>query len=961
VPISTGRPIPEPSAAGRAAAEELRRRVAGRVLTTPLSRWLYSTDASSYRIVPEVVLVAGHVDDLAVAAEVAAQRGVALVARGAATSVAGQAIGSGIVVDCFRLDRILAIDPQARRARVEPGVIQASLNAAAAGHGLELGPDTSTVDQATVGGMVGNDSSGSRSIIYGQMADKVARVRGVLAGGDMVELGACSGADLRSGIRGGGGLTTALESIRSAYGSAISGGYPQTRRFTSGYDLRHLLGPRPHPGRLLAGSEGTLMLFTELEVDLDARPALRLGAALVFPSIRAALEANVRLLETGPSAVELLDLDPLRAAPNLHLYRRLAPLLAGGEPAMLTVEYQGDEGEVRAGLARLRRLERDLPVAGVLYLEDSPAMAEAAALRRAVLPLLMGVPGAARPTAFVEDTAVAPERLADYVERFRGIVAAHGVRASFSGHASAGCLHVRPLLDLRSAADVETMRRMAREVAHLVAEFHGVISGEHGVGLSRSWLLPELTDRRLFEGLVALKRAFDPGGTLNPGIIVDGPGVTEHLRSAAQRRAGSGWRPRLAYRDEGGFEAAVERCFGAGQCKKLTGVMCPPASVTRDEARSTRARANALQAILAGAVDLDEVTDAEMEEVLGTCVACKACKTECPAGVDMAALKAEWLAERRAREGTPLAVRAVADIRRLLRVAAPLAPVVAAVGRSPLRRPLLRLAGAAPQRPLPPIAARSLTRRAAHRPRHAEGSPPIALFADCFTQYQEPQIGEAFLDLMEAAGIPAAVIDAGCCGRTMMSTGLLEKARAAASHAVERLDREVAAGRVVAFVEPSCLAMVHDDWRRLLPDDPRVARVAAASRFALSCVADAAADGRLDFSPGGRALLHPHCHERAVFSSAETERALHCVPGLDLEVLDAGCCGMSGMFGYEADHYELSVAIAERDLLPAVRAAAGDTEILATGTSCRAQIADLSPRSACHPLVFLAARAVRRG
>jgi len=958
VSTSTERPIPEPSAAGRAAAEELRRRVAGRVLTTPLSRWLYSTDASSYRVVPEAVLVAGHVDDLAVAAEVAARRGVGLVARGAATSVAGQAIGAGIVVDCFRLDRILAIDPQARRARVEPGVIQASLNATAAAHDLELGPDTSTVDQATIGGMVGNDSSGSRSIIYGQMADKVTRVRGVLAGGDAVELGACSSADLHSGVRGGG-LAEALESIRSAYGPAIAGGYPQTRRFTSGYDLRHLLGPRPHPGRLMAGSEGTLMLFTELEVELDLRPALRLGAALVFPSIRTALEANVRLLETGPSAVELLDLDPLRAAPNLHLYRRLAPLLAGSEPVMLTVEYQGDEGEVRAGLARLRGLERDLPVAGVQYLEDPPAMAEAAALRRAVLPLLMGVPGAARPTAFVEDTAVAPERLADYVERFQGIVAAHGVRASFSGHASAGCLHVRPLLDLRSTTDLETMQRMAREVACLVAEFHGVISGEHGVGRSRSWLLPELTDKRLLAGYVALKQAFDPGGTLGRGVILDGPGVAEQLRFAPGQRDRSGWRPRLAYRDEGGFEAAVERCFGAGQCKKLTGVMCPPASVTRDEARSTRARANALQAILAGAVDLAEVTDAEMEAVLGTCLACKACKTECPAGVDMAALKAEWLAERRTREGTPLPVRAVADIRRLLRLTAPLAPFIAAVGRSPLRRPLLRLAGVAPQRPLPPLATRSLTRRAAGRRRPAPGTAPIVLFADCFTQHQEPQIGEAFLDLMAAAGTPVEVIDAGCCGRTMMSTGLLEKARAAAAHAVERLDREVAAGKAVAFVEPSCLAMVHDDWRRLLPDDPRVARVAAASRFALSFVADAGAEGRLHFSPGGRALLHPHCHERAVFTSAETERALRLVPGLELEVLDAGCCGMSGVFGYQADHYELSVAIAERDLLPAVRAAAGDTEILATGTSCRSQIADLSPRSACHPLAFLAARSIR--
>ena len=493
--------IPEPSSAGRAAAEALRRSVAGEVRTTPLSRWLYSTDASSYRVVPEVVLVAGSTDDLAAAAEVARETGLPVCARGAASSVAGQAVGPGIVVDCFKLDRILEIDPDGRSARVEPGVVQAALNAAAGRHGLEFGPDTSTVDQATIGGMVGNNSSGSRSIVYGESKDKVLRLEAVLAGGERVTFGACEAGDLAAGAGGPAGerLAAALARVRERYREPIAGGFPRTRRCTSGYNLRELLAPEPNLGRLLAGSEGTLALFTGLEVALDERPARRVGAAFSFPTLRAALEANVAILETAPSAVEFLDLEPLRRAPNLERYRSLAALLEGADAALLTVEYQGSEDEARAGLARLRALAGGLGAAQTVWLEQAEALADAAALRRAVLPLLMGAPGAERPAAFVEDTAVAPERLADFVADLQGIVAAHGGRASFTGHASAGCLHLRPFLDLKTAGGVARMEELAGEVGALVAGYHGAISGEHGV--------------RALAQLAAARGSSDPGST----------------------------------------------------------------------------------------------------------------------------------------------------------------------------------------------------------------------------------------------------------------------------------------------------------------------------------------------------------------------------------------------------------------------------------------------------------------
>ena len=953
--------VPELSPEGRAAAEALRRDVAGEVSTTPLRRWLYSTDASGYRVVPEVVLVAGSPDDLAVAAAASAATGLPVVARGAASSVAGQAIGPGIVVDCFKLDRILEIDGDGRRARVQPGVVQAALNAAAAPHGLEFGPDTSTVDQATIGGMVGNNSSGSRSIVYGESKDKVLRVTGVLAGGEAAVFGACAGGDLAAGIGGPARerLAAALAQVRERYREPIAGDYPRTRRCTSGYNLRELLTPEPNLGRLLAGSEGTLALFTELEVLLDPRPDRRVGAAFTFATLHAALEANVAILETGPSAVEFLDLEPLRRAPNLAQYRSLASLLDGTDAALLTVEYQGSEEEALAGLARLRALAGSLGAQQTVWLEEPDALAQAAALRRAVLPLLMGAPGAERPAAFVEDIAVAPERLAGLVDELQGIVASHGTRASFTGHASAGCLHLRPMLDLKTASGVARMEQLAVEVGRLVAGYHGAFSGEHGCGRSRSWFLPELLGPGLYEAMVAVKDAFDPRRLLNPGVIVGGPPVGESLRFGADYRGDRGWTPRLSYSAEGGFGPAVEKCFGAGLCKKLTGTMCPPGAATRDEGRSTRARANALQGVVCGAVPLAAIGESEFRDVLGTCVACKACKTECPAGVDMAALKVEWLAELRAREGVPALARGIGDFRRLAALASAAAPLVNGLGRTRVARAVTGRAGVAAARPLPAFARRPLTRRLAATPLDGpsvSSGRTAVLFVDCFVQYQEPAIGEALARLLAAAGVALAAKDAGCCGRTALSTGQIEKARGMARRALDGLYPLVAGGAEVVFVEPSCLSMARDDWARLLPHDPRVAEVAAASRPALALVADLAAEGRLHFRAGGRALLHSHCHEKALGFAAATQAALAAVPGLEVEDPDAGCCGMSGVFGYEAEHYELSVAMAERALLPAVRAAAPETAVLATGTSCRTQIGDLGGRAAVHPLEFLAGR-----
>ncbi len=476
--MSADAAIAAPCERGLAAAAELARHVAGEVRTSPLSRWLYSTDASIYRVLPDAVLVARSVDDLAAAAEITARHGVPLCVRGAATSLAGQTLGAGIAIDCFHLDRILEIDPERRIARVEPGVVQGALNRAAAAYGLEFGPDTSTVEQATIGGMVGNNSSGSRSIIYGETKDKLLRVRGVLAGGEAAAFGPCDGDDLRSGVTAGSGgpLAAGLAAMRARSRARIAAGYPRTARRVSGYNLPELLEPQPNLARLFAGSEGTLLLFTEIEVQLDVRPESRPLAALTFASLRAALEANLAILPTEPSAVELIDLAPLRRSPNLQRFTRLGPILDGDDPAVLLVEYQGTRDEGLAGLDRLRAVAPGLGARTTVFFADPAALAEAWELRRATLPLLMGAPGAERPESFVEDTAVPPERLADYVEEFQRVVASHGARASFTGHTSVGCMHVRPMIDLKTAVGVERLQAIARDVGRLVAERHGSFS-----------------------------------------------------------------------------------------------------------------------------------------------------------------------------------------------------------------------------------------------------------------------------------------------------------------------------------------------------------------------------------------------------------------------------------------------------------------------------------------------------
>jgi FAD/FMN-containing dehydrogenase/Fe-S oxidoreductase len=886
--------------------ERLGREAAGEVRADPASRELYASDASLYRRLPVAVLRARGRGDLEAAVAACREHGVPLTMRGAGTSLAGQAVGAGLVVDCSAVAD-LRIDPGARVAHVGPGVVLDVLNAAARAHGLHFGPDVATASRATLGGMIANNSAGARSIAHGLTADHVLALDVVLADGT------------RATLRRGAAAPAALEAAR---GLAAGFRPPPLLRRVSGYNLDALAGERPDWPRVLCGSEGTLAVVLGAELRLLERPAAR-GLALVgYDGVEAALEAVVGLLEAGPSAVELLDralLDPANRPPAV----RALLGVVGERTAALMVEHSGEPEEVRARLAAI-------PGARVLL---GPAEQEAAwAVRRSGIARALGGGGDAKPLPFVEDPAVPPERLAAFARRMRAVLDAEGLPAVWYGHASVGCLHVRPLMDLRLPGARARLRRVAEAVADLVAEHGGSLSGEHGDGRLRSELLPRMYPPRALAAFGRLKRALDPEGVLNPGILVDPEPLDAGLRLDASpplRRH----RTAMSFAAERGLARAGEACNANGACRAAGGVMCPSFQALGDERHSTRGRAAILRAALEGRLPAG-LADDGLHEALELCLGCKACKAECPAQVDMARLKVEALAHRHRARGAPAAARAAGAVHGLLALGArapALAGAVAAAASRAAGRPLPR-----PRREWRP------------RPRAREGVE-VALLLDTFTRYLHPEAGDAAVRVLEAAGARVIPVDPGCCGRPLLSQGLVAAARARAGTALDRLAPHALRGRPIAVLEPSCWSMLADDVPDLLADDPRAAWVARASvpwERAL-----------LDLGPPALApvdedvVVHEHCHARSLGRGGEALAAVLAVPGARARASGAGCCGMAGAFGYA--HPELSRRIGADRLAPAAR---GADVVVAPGTSCRQQVADVAGRPALHTAEYLAAR-----
>jgi FAD/FMN-containing dehydrogenase/Fe-S oxidoreductase len=950
-------------------AQHLRRHIQGEVRFDPTSRHLYSTDGSIYRIEPLGVVVPRTPEDVVTVVQVAGEMGIPITARGGGTSLSGQSIGPGVVLDCSKyLNEVLDLDPAARVARVRPGIVLDQLNRALAPHGLQFGPEVATASRANLGGMIGNNSAGARSIVYGKTIDHVRRLAVVLSDGSRADFGPLTADqwDRKAAQRGlEGDIYRGVRQTVRDNAEEIGRRFPRILRRVSGYNLDYLLPSPPVATgglaglhQLVIGGEGTLAVVTEAELNLIPRPKARGLLVAHFASLAASMDALAPCLEFRPSAVELLDklLIELSRA-NLSLRDAMAPVV--GEPeTLLMIEFSGDDpAEVGDRVEKLRQRLRGIDgVQALVPALDAAVRDPLWAARSAAAGLLYGVPGDRKPIAFVEDPAVEPARLPEFVARFRDLLRSHGTDGAFYGHASVGCLHLRPMLNLKDPTEVALMRRIAEKVTDLVLEFGGALSGEHGDGLVRSEWNRKMFGPVVYGAFCRVKHLFDPKSLLNPGKVVAADPMTENLRY------GPGYRPVepetvFDYERQGGFVRAIELCNGNGACRKLAGgTMCPSFRATRDEKDSTRARANALRLALSGPQPLKEVRSRWVYEVLDLCLMCKACKSECPANVDMARLKAEFLERYYEGRMRPFGQRLMANIHLLNRLGAPAAPLVNWLQtRRPLRWLLEKTAGIDRRRSLPPLYADHLRHWFHRRPQAAPGGQSVLLLDDCFTTFNEPEVGRAAVRVLEAAGCTVELAGLTCCGRSMISKGFLRQARDLIAAQLPGLARRVADGTPLLGLEPSCLLTLADEWPELVPGaDAR--RVAGAARLADAWLAEQAKAGRcvlkLKESPG-RVLVHGHCHQKALVGVGGTASALRLVPALTVDVLDTGCCGMAGSFGFEREHYDLSVQVAELSLLPALRADAGAT-VVAPGTSCRHQIKDLDGRRALHPLEVIA-------
>ena len=934
--------------------EALSRAVEGEVRFDRMSRALYSTDASVYRIEPIGVVIPKHREDIVRAAAVCREFGCPITMRGGGTSQSGQAIGDGLQIDTSKyFDNLLEVNAGERWARVEPGIVLDELNAQLAPLGLRFAPDISTASRATIGGMMANNSAGARSVLYGKTIDHVLEQTVLLSDGSIAHFRDVARPEIPQGDSLEAACYRTVLSLADTHAAEIDRRYPKILRRVMGYNLNEFVDPaKPvNLAKMIVGSEGTLGIVLEAKLRLVPLPKAKAVMVILFESLLESLAAAPVILSHGPSAVEVMDksiLDNTRQ--NAALEKIRSGFIKGDPASMLCVEFYADD---KAELPpRLAALEADLRAKGLGYHyhpeTDPAAQAKIWSLREAALGLSMAMKEDAKSLSFVEDTAVAPEKLAAFIDRFLEIVRAHKTTAGVYAHASVGCLHVRPVVNLKTEAGVAQFQSIANSVAELVLEFGGALSGEHGDGLVRSPFMGRMFGPTLYEAFRQIKRTFDPQGLFNPGKIVDAGPITANLRYGPSYRATQPF-TFFDYSDYGGMAGAVEMCSGVGACrKKLAGTMCPSYMATREEAHSTRGRANALRQAMSGQLGEAGLGEEEVFRVLDLCLECRACKAECPVGVDVARFKSEFLADYYARHGVPAKARAFGGAAQAARWGSRFPSIANRVaGMRPMRAAL----GIDARRQLPEWRGDTFDKWLARRQR-AESEHSVTLFNDTFTNHYDPEIGIAAVEVLERAGRAVNVVRPGCCGRPAISQGLLREARNQAEIVVRSLYPIAQRGESILFCEPSCLSAVKEDAVGLLRGESQAkARVVAQSARLFEEYA-AGLDLPLRAAPG-RILVHGHCHQKSMGLLSSTLTLMGKIPTARVVDLDAGCCGMAGSFGYTSDHYEVSKAIAERKLLPAIRSMEQGDVLVAPGTSCRHQVADLAQAKAIHPAVLI--------
>jgi FAD/FMN-containing dehydrogenase/Fe-S oxidoreductase len=921
-------------------------------------------------------------------------------------------VGAALVIDFSKyMGELVNIDTEARTVTVQPGMMVTPLNRALSKHGLMLGPDPASADRATVGGTIGNNATGSHSILYGMMADHVVSTKAILGDGSRVTFGPLDAEALAAKGRGSSLEASIYQRVPVLLHDAmeeIVTRWPKHWRRASGYNLDRLAAAllpadqrarlsfdtrfRPaicNPERidhfnlaqLLTGSEGTLAVMTEMTVGLVPKPTKTVLAVVHFDDVVEACATIPDILETDPSASELLDkqmLDLARAQPE---WAKRLNFIVGDPAAVLLTEYYGESDAELVG--KLERLEQHLAARGyrgaILRVMTNAQQNDVWTVRKAGLNILMSRRSDYKPIPGIEDVSVPQENLADYLRQVLDFARGQGdiPDVAVYAHASAGCLHVRPLVNIKTPRGVELMQVLGDYACDLAVQYSGAMSGEHGDGLARSSLNPKLFGPQLYATMQEVKRTFDPDNLLNPGKIVNAPPLTENLRYGSTYQTIE-LKTVFDWGSDGGFAPAIEMCNGAGVCRKLgAGTMCPSYMATRDERDTTRGRANSLRNAMAGRIPLDELYSEEMYGVLDLCLGCKACKSECPSSVDMARIKSEYLVHYYRHNGLPLFNRMMGllpTLNALLFKLAPfLVPVVNWLLKNAVVKSVFKQIGVHPARDLPAYAPETFatwfarnkrSNTALSAPLSSTTAPngPVLLFHDTWVNFNETQVGKAMVEVLEAAGYAVYLAEGRkCCGRPLITGGQADQAKPWVDHNVTLLAPYAQAGIPIIGIEPSCILTIRDEYRGLASDRKRAELVASHALTFDEFVAQAAAAGR--FSPPTssqprKALLHGHCHHKALVGNESTVAALHAV-GYTVETIPSGCCGMAGDFGYEVSHYEISQRIGEDRLFPAVRAAAADTVIVASGTSCRHQIDHFTGRLPVHLAEALAATLIK--
>jgi len=950
-------------------AQRLQQAIEGEVLFDAFSRGRYSTDASIYQVEPIGVVTPRSEDDIAAIVAICREEGVPLLARGAGTSQCGQTVGLALVMDVSRhLNQVLTFEPDQRNVTVQPGIVLDELNTFLKPHGLFFPIDVSTASRATLGGMTGNNSCGARSTRYGLMRANVLAIDATLANGDQERFGALPPS--RDDIQGSPAfrrMVRQLLDLAKREATTITDGFPKVHRRVGGYNIDALAPSGESTGhniaQLLVGSEGTLALSRRIQLKLHPIPAQRVLGVCHFSTFYAAMDATRHLVTLDPEAVELVDHTLMKLARDIPLFRNTLDTFVRGDPdALLLVEFAGAElDQLLTQLNRLNEMLNDLGFPDALVkVTDPMEQRQVWEVRKAGLNIMMSMKGEGKPVSFIEDCAVPLEHLADYTDRLTEIFHRHGTTGTWYAHASEGCLHVRPILNMKETSDVKKMRSIAEEAFAMVREYKGSHSGEHGDGIVRSEFHRPMFGRALVEVFGKIKRTFDPDGLLNPGKIINAPKMDD--RSLFRYQPDYNAQPittAFDWSSWGGFSNATEMCNNNGACRKRdAAVMCPSYRATGAEQDSTRGRANTLRLALSGQLGPDALTSPGMAESMALCVGCKACRRECPTGVDMARMKTEYLAQQITTSGLALRDRLIAYLPRYAPIAARLARLINGATQLPAAQLLQeKLIGFSRHRTLPRWHTGTPLPHSLSPP--AGDGPEVVVLFDTFTRYFEPENGHALISVLRKLGCRVQIagdINARplCCGRTFLSAGLIDEARTEARRLISALTPHLERGTPIIGLEPSCLLTLRDEYPALLTAS-LTKKLSEQSLLLEEFLARSHKQLRFDFETTAscRVAIHGHCHQKAFATLDAMTSALHLFPGIEPEFITSSCCGMAGAFGYQRETYDVSLQMAELSLLPAIRKLPDTDVIVANGTSCRTQIMHGTSRQAFHLAVLL--------